>query len=211
MCWKEPSMRRSCSNSPRSADKYLIIATHNQNKFFEIRLALGPLRIPVFSLKDFPDVPEAPETGNSFSENARMKADFYYKILKKPLLAEDSGLVIPALNGYPGIYSARIASNDADRIALILQKLRDCADRSAAYVCGMVFSNGKESESAEGICRGMIVEAPKGNQGFGYDPIFKPEESLKTFGQMTMTEKSNYSHRARAVTRLLPRLLITDY
>lgn len=204
-------MRRSCSNSPRSADKYLIIATHNQNKFFEIRLALGPLRVPIFSLKDFPDVPEAPETGNSFSENASMKADFYYEILRKPLLAEDSGLVIPALNGYPGIYSARIAGNDADRIGLILKKLRGAVDRSASYVCDMIFVTGKERESAEGICRGMIVEAPEGNQGFGYDPIFRPEESLKTFGQMTMKGKSNYSHRSQAVRKLLPQLLITDY
>ena len=204
-------MRRSCSNSPRSADKYLIIATHNQNKFFEIRLALGSFRVPVFSLKDFPDVPEAPETGNSFSENARMKADFYYEILQKPLLAEDSGLVIPALNGYPGIYSARIADNDADRIALILKKLEGSADRSASYICQMVFANGKETPSAEGICRGMIVEAPEGEQGFGYDPIFRPEESMRTFGQMTMKQKSNFSHRGHAVAQLLSRLLIADY
>jgi XTP/dITP diphosphohydrolase len=204
-------MRRSCSNSRRSADKYLIIATHNQNKFFEIRLALGSFRVPVISLKEFPDIPEAPETGKSFSENARIKADFYYEILQKPLLAEDSGLIIPALNGYPGIYSARIAGNDPDRIALILEKLAGCADRSASYVCHMIFANGKETPSAEGICRGMIVEAPQGDQGFGYDPIFRPDESLKTFGQMTMKQKTNYSHRAQAVTRLLPKLLITDY
>jgi XTP/dITP diphosphohydrolase len=204
-------MRRSCSNSPQSADKYLIIATHNQNKFFEIRLALGPFRVPVFSLKDFPDIPEAPETGNTFAENANIKAEFYYEILKKPLLAEDSGLVIRALDGYPGIYSARIAGNDADRIALILDKLRGRSDRSAYYVCHMALITGKARESAEGICRGMIVEVPEGDQGFGYDPIFRPEDSLKTFGQMTMKEKSNHSHRARAVRSLLPQLLIADY
>lgn len=197
-------MSRSCSNSPQFADKYLVIATHNQNKFFEIRLALGPLRLPLYSLNDFPDTPEAPETGNTFEENAAQKAEFYFGILKKPLIAEDSGLVIPTLNGYPGIHSARIASTDAERIRLILQRLKGSDNRQAHYVCHMVFRSEIKTASAEGVCHGMITEAPEGTQGFGYDPIFKPVESFKTFGQMTMKQKSNYSHRGRAAQELMP-------
>jgi len=199
-------MSRSCNNSPRFADKYLVIATSNENKFFEIRTALGPLKIPVNFLRDYNNIPESPETGSSFSENARQKADFYYGHLQQPLLAEDSGLVIPALHGFPGLHSARVGKDDAERISLILEKMRPVLDRSAYYVCSMIFRTAGGSFAAEGTCKGRILEAPEGNLGFGYDPIFQADDAPRPFGLMTIKEKSNYSHRASAVRKLIPEI-----
>jgi XTP/dITP diphosphohydrolase len=197
-------MSLSCSNSPRLADNSLVIATSNENKFFEIRAALGPLKTPVNFLGDFAEIPEAPETGSTFAENARQKADFYFQHLNRPLLAEDSGLVIPALGGYPGLYSARVAKTDTERIGVILDKMKRVPDRFAYYICSMAFRTAEGIHEAEGICRGTLLMEPDGTQGFGYDPIFKPEDAPRSFGNMTIKEKSNYSHRARAVHQLIP-------
>ena len=197
-------MNLSCNNSPRLADNALVIATSNENKFFEIRTALGPLKMPVNFLKDFAKIPEAPETGSTFAENARQKADFYFQHLNRPLLAEDSGLVIPALQGFPGLHSARIAKTDAERIRMVLEKMKQALDRSAYYVCSMAFRTAEGICEAEGVCKGTLLQEPDGEQGFGYDPIFKPEDAPRTFGNMTIKEKSNYSHRARAVHQLIP-------
>lgn len=202
-------MSRSCNNSPRFADKYLVIATSNENKFFEIRTALGPLKIPVNFLRDYNNIPEAPETGSTFADNAREKAEFYFQHLQRPLLAEDSGLVIPALQGFPGLYSARIGKNDDERIRLVLEKMRNLSDRSAYYICSMVFKTAESSIEAEGICNGTLLQQPQGEQGFGYDPIFQPHDAARPFGLMTIKEKSNYSHRALAVQKLIP--LIQKY
>lgn len=209
-------MKDSCNNSPPSTGKYLILASTNRNKFFEIRTAFGHTGIPLYSLSDFPEVPEAPETGSTFAENARQKALYYHAQFGKPVLAEDSGLVIPALGGFPGIHSARVAPTDPLRIAIILDRLRELqagspsaipSIRNAYYFCSIAAIVNEEAIEAEGRCDGVLIEQPDGDLGFGYDPIFRPEGVAKTFGRMSIKEKSQYSHRARAVHAILPRLL----
>lgn len=211
-------MKDSCNSSPPSTGKYLILASTNRNKFFEIRTALGHTGIPLFSLSDFPEVPEAPETGDTFAENALQKARYYYAQFGKPVLAEDSGLVIPALGGFPGIHSARVASTDPLRIAIVLERLREFqastqagnpSIRNAYYFCSIAAIVNERVIEAEGRCDGVLIEQPEGDLGFGYDPIFRPEGLTKTFGKMSIKEKSQYSHRARAVHAILPRLLET--
>jgi XTP/dITP diphosphohydrolase len=201
-------MKDSCNNSPPSSGKYLILASTNRNKFFEIRTALGHTAIPLYSLADFPAVAEAPETGETFAQNAVQKAQYYFRHFHKPVLAEDSGLVIPALRGFPGVNSARIAPDDPSRIAIVLERMREHpAERQAYYVCSVVVLWDGEPIAAEGRCDGVLTEEPDGDLGFGYDPIFIPEGHRKTFGRMSIKEKSQYSHRGRAIHALLPRLL----
>jgi XTP/dITP diphosphohydrolase len=206
-------MKDYSSNSRPFTDKILVIATFNENKYLEIVKALGPLKIRTLSLKDFSgEIPESPETGKNFAENAQQKAEFYSKFLDgRPVLAEDSGLVIPSLNGFPGIHSARIAADDRERIDSVLKRLptlpAQSGSRFAYYVCSMYFISGDHQTSAEARCEGTILEAPRGNSGFGYDPIFQPDGSEKTFGQMTLEEKSHYSHRAKAAAKISPAIL----
>ena len=201
-------MKGSCNNSQRSSGKHLILASTNRNKFFEIRTALGHTGIQLYSLADFPPVQEAPETGDTFAQNAMQKARYYFLHFQKPVLAEDSGLVIPALNGFPGIHSARIAPDDPSRIALVLERLRGHPEpRHAYYVCNVAVLWDGEPITGEGRCDGVITKEPEGDLGFGYDPIFRPEGHPKTFGRMSIKEKSQYSHRGRAIHAILPRLL----
>ncbi len=202
-------MRGSCNNFPQSADKCLVVATSSSDKFFEIRSSFGQLgiRIQLLSLRDFDSVPQAPETGNTFAENALQKARFYYSHLRQSVLAEDSGLVVPALHGFPGIHSARIAPDDASRMRVVLERLTPGTDRSAYYVCSMVLLHRDKIFPAEATCAGTIVDAPDGDQGFGYDPIFRPKGAPRTFGRMTVKEKSQYSHRARALQLMIPHIL----
>ena len=184
----------------------IVIATSNTGKFKEIRAALLTLQIKLLSLQDCPGVPEAPEEGDTFEQIAKYKAVFYYDQLQVPVIAEDSGLVIPALNDYPGIYSARIAATDQARIQLILQKMSGKKDRSAFYHCSMVFKTSELELPSAGRCEGRILEAPRGTSGFGYDPIFQPEHHDRTFAEMDLEEKAPLSHRGRALQKLLPAL-----
>lgn len=200
-------MEGSCSSYRQSGDRLLLLATTNQNKVFEIRTALGQLGIPLSSLKDFPHVPETPETGFTFAENAAQKANYYWEKFRKPVLAEDSGLVIPALEGFPGIQSARIGTDDNSRIQIVLKKLQDSEDRKAYYISSIMFIVNDTRYAVEGRCDGILLKAPDGSQGFGYDPIFLPDGALKPFGRMSIKEKSQYSHRAQAVHRIIPHLI----
>jgi XTP/dITP diphosphohydrolase len=198
----------SCNNYRPSGDRLLLVATTNQNKFFEIRTALGQLGIPLCSLKDFPQVDEAPETGSTFAENAAQKANYYWEKFQKPVMAEDSGLVIPSLGGFPGVHSARIGPDDNSRTQLVLDKLKDSnLNRSGYYICSIMLIVNGASYAVEGRCDGSILEAPDGTQGFGYDPIFLPDGALRPFGRMSIKEKSQYSHRAQAVHKIIPYLI----
>ena len=145
-------------------------------------------------------VPEAPEEGDTFEEIARKKANFYYHQIRKPVLAEDSGLVIPALDGFPGILSARIAETDSERIRIILDKLKAETNRSAFYHCSMVFMSSSGIIETQGRCEGSIAETPRGALGFGYDPVFVLQETDRTFGEMNLEEKAKHSHRGRALS-----------
>lgn len=198
----------SCNNYRPSGDRLLLLATTNPNKVFEIRTALGQLGIPLCSLKDFPPVPEAPETASTFAKNAAQKANYYWEKFHKPVLAEDSGLVIPSLGGFPGVQSARIGVDDNSRIQIVLDKLKNPGpDRRAYYICSIMLIVNNTQYAVEGRCDGTLLEAPDGAQGFGYDPIFLPDGALRPFGRMSIKEKSQYSHRAQAVHRIIPHLI----
>jgi XTP/dITP diphosphohydrolase len=190
----------------KNAKTEIVIATSNRGKFHELRDGLKELNLPLHSLQEFPEVQEAPEVGTNFDEIARNKARFYFERLHLPVVAEDSGLVIPSLDGFPGIFSARIAPTDSERNRIILEKLQGSPDRSAFYYCSMVFLDSKGMMEAKGRCDGHIIETPRGSLGFGYDPIFCPEATSRTFGEMNLQEKALYSHRGRALMQLLPLL-----
>jgi XTP/dITP diphosphohydrolase len=181
----------------------LVIATYNAGKLRELQAGLQNYGFRLLSLSDFPGIPEAPEDGDSFSEIALKKAQFYAEQTGSAVLAEDSGLVIPVLNGYPGIFSARIGDTDAERIRIILEKMKVHKDRSAYYHCSMVYLSSTHQLETTGRCDGTITDAPRGNLGFGYDPIFQPENTDRTFAEMTVAEKAPLSHRGRALSQMI--------
>ena len=186
--------------------KTLVIATSNADKFQEIAAELTQFDVVIRSLRDFPSVRESPETGSSFAENALQKAEFYFQQFQKPVLAEDSGLVVAALNGFPDILSARIAADDSSRIQMVLDRLGESRNRSAYYVCSMALKTAEQICTVEAICRGTIVQVPKGEHGFGYYPIFQAEGTQLTFGEMSLEQKSQYSHRGKATRKMIPLL-----
>jgi XTP/dITP diphosphohydrolase len=177
----------------------LIIATHNQNKIVEFRRILKPLSVAVSSA----DLPEVEETGTTFEENAYLKAVSACRATGLPGVADDSGLLVDALGGAPGIYSARYAgenATDAQRIAKLLEALRDvpAERRTAKFICAIccVFPNG-DLLTARGECPGSIAFEPRGKDGFGYDPVFLTNG--KTFAELTGEEKDKISHRGKAL------------
>ena len=184
----------------------LIIATKNPGKITEIRDLLTGFAVKLKSLDDFGPIPEVEEDGKTFEENAFKKASFTAKILGIPALADDSGLMVEALDGAPGVLSARYAgenATDEQRIAKLLKALKGKVRRKAAFEC--VLSIAVPSGPAltyEARCEGLIAEQPAGQNGFGYDPIFFYPPLNKTFAQMTLMEKSQVSHRGKALNEL---------
>ena len=184
----------------------LIIATGNPGKVLEIEDLLNGFPIQIKSLADFGPIPEVEEDGETFEENAYKKASFTAKILGIPALADDSGLMVDALGGEPGVRSARYAGPDAtdqQRVAKLLKAMQGLTNRNAAYEC--VISIAVPSGPAltyETRCEGLIAEVPAGEKGFGYDPIFFYPPLNKTFGQMTLAEKRDVSHRGKALSEL---------
>jgi len=188
----------------------LIIATRNHGKLREFRTLLRSLNCDIRSLDDFAaDTKgvEIEESGNTFAENARLKAVGYSKLVPFPVLADDSGLEVDALGGRPGIHSARYAgahASDAERIGKLLGELesRD-GGRNARFVCALALArNGEVIAQSEGNCSGVIINEARGSKGFGYDPIFLFPDLGKTFAELDESEKNQYSHRARAVAAL---------
>ena len=184
----------------------LVIATKNRGKITEIRDLLTRFAVKLKSLDDFGPIPEVVEDGETFDENAYKKASFTARILGIPALADDSGLMVEALDGAPGVLSARYAgekATDEQRIAKLLKALKGRANRKAAFEC--VLSIAVPSGPAltyEARCEGLIAEQPAGENGFGYDPIFIYPPLNKTFAQMTLKEKSQVSHRGKALNEL---------
>ena len=184
----------------------LVIATKNRGKITEIRDLLTRFAVKLKSLDDFGPIPEVVEDGETFDENAYKKSSFTAKILGIPALADDSGLMVEALDGAPGVLSARYAgekATDEQRIAKLLKALKGKANRKAAFEC--VLSIAVPSGPAltyEARCEGLIAEQPVGENGFGYDPIFIYPPLNKTFAQMTLKEKSQVSHRGKALNEL---------
>ena len=183
-----------------------VIATRNLGKTAEIRDLLEGFPIKIMNLEDFGPIPEVEEDGNNFEENAYKKASHAAKILGLPALADDSGLIVDALNGAPGIYSARYAGDgatDEERWAKLLEELKGVTDRKASFEC--VLSLAVPSGAAltyNGRCDGIIAEKAEGKNGFGYDPVFFYPSFKKTFAQLTRDEKRRVSHRGRALQEL---------
>ena len=181
----------------------LVIATRNKNKLREFREILKDLQIEIQSLDDFGPTPEAIEDGVSFDENAYKKAIHTAKVLGLPAIADDSGLVVDALNGEPGVYSARYAgenATDEENCNKLLNALQGVENRRAHFQC--VLSIAVPSGPAltyEGRCDGVIIDDKRGDNGFGYDPIFYFEEFRKTFAELSMEEKNRVSHRGKAL------------
>jgi len=181
----------------------LVIATRNPGKTAEIRALLSGFPIEVKNLDDFGPIPEVVEDGTTFEENAYKKAHFAARILGFPALADDSGLVVAALGGAPGIHSARYAgadANDKERCLKLLTAMQGIENRAAAFEC--VISIAAPTGPAltyEARCEGCIATTLQGNKGFGYDPIFIYPPLNKTFAELTQEEKSAVSHRGQAL------------
>ena len=177
----------------------VVIATSNAHKVEEYKALMGDDSIELQSLLDYPGFPEVEENGATFTENASIKAVAASKYCDAPAFADDSGLEVFALNGEPGIYSARYAPTDKERIAKLLKNLEGKEDRSARFVCVIAIAfNGEVIETFEGEIRGTIGFEPKGDNGFGYDPVFIPEGEIRTFAELSSAEKNSISHRANA-------------
>ena len=191
----------------------LVLGTRNRSKREEIVEILGDLGLELADLSQWPDAPEVVEDGDTFEANARKKATELARALNQWVLAEDSGLVVPALNGRPGVYSARYAGKQGDDEANNLRLLAELAplpdDRRAAYyvcVAALVDAQGEVKAVAEGRCHGVITREPHGTGGFGYDPLFLIPEYHRTFGELSARVKHALSHRARALTQRRPHL-----
>lgn len=204
---KEALYVRNTANNA-VADKTIMIATGNMGKAKEFEKMFAKAGYQIKTMKDFPELPEVQETGQTFEENARLKAETIANILQCPVLADDSGLTVDALGGMPGIYSARFAGeqkSDASNNAKLLHELTDVADenRTAQFHCTLVFAAPqKESLVVEGIWNGRIARIPRGENGFGYDPLFIVDGLEKTSAELTPEEKNEISHRGQAMKKL---------
>lgn len=185
--------------------KSLVVATGNPGKLKEMQAYLTDLD---WELTLKPQDLEVEETGDTFVANACLKASQVAKATGKWAIADDSGLQVDALGGAPGIYSARYAKTDAERIERVLQELGEATNRQAQFVCTIAIArpDGAIVLQAEGICRGEILTAPRGIGGFGYDPIFYVPDRQMTFAEMPPQLKHEISHRGRAFQALIPQL-----
>ncbi|MFC3040042.1 XTP/dITP diphosphatase [Virgibacillus xinjiangensis] len=189
--------------------KEIIIATKNQGKAIEFKELFSKYGINARSLTELDREPkDIDETGNTFQENAALKAEQTAEILSAPVLADDSGLVVDALDGEPGVYSARYAGDQKDDQANINKVLHGldgvpAEKRTARFICVLaVATPGEETIFRQGICEGHIAHTEAGENGFGYDPIFIPERYEKTMAQLPKAEKNRISHRAKALQEL---------
>ena len=189
--------------------KKIVIATKNQGKLREMRQAFAHLPVEVVALDAFAEIPEPVEDGATFEENARIKAHAYALATHCACIADDSGLEVAALDGAPGVHSARYANgNFPSAMRRLHEEIGTAKDRSAYFICALVLAwPDGESLAVEGRCEGDIVYPPRGSGGHGYDPIFRPEGSDKTFAEMEDAEKDAISHRARAFARLKAALI----
>ena len=182
----------------------LVIATANEHKLIEIKNIFKDSAKEILPMPS--DIGEIIEDGNSFIENSLIKAKAVYNHTKLPSLADDSGICINALNGEPGIYSARYGGENLgykEKMQMILDKLKNKNDRTAYFITSAVcVLDDNYYIALEGIVNGVIVESPKGFDGFGYDPIFKPNGYNITYAEMTLEQKNSMSHRAIAMNKM---------
>ncbi len=186
----------------------IVLATRNKKKIEEIKRITAGLPITILSLDNFPDCPETVEDRDTFEGNAVKKAVEVCQCTGKAALADDSGLEVDALNGAPGVYSARYAGgsgNDVKNYEKLLTELKNVPDekRRAQFVCCMALAfPGGATKTFTGYAKGCIAHEPKGKTGFGYDPVFIPENKKNTFAEMTGEEKDSLSHRGKALEKL---------
>ncbi|WP_077214165.1 XTP/dITP diphosphatase [Bacillus dakarensis] len=192
--------------------KEVIIATKNKGKAREFERMFRPLGYEVKTLLDYPSIQDIDETGSTFEENARLKAETVAKEMGKVVIADDSGLMVDALDGAPGIYSARYAGPAKDDEANMDKVLNELAEvpeekRTARFYCALAVAvpNG-ETVTVNGTCEGIILSERRGNNGFGYDPIFFVRDLGRAMAELEPSEKSQISHRANALKRLEDRL-----
>lgn len=182
----------------------IIFATHNANKLKEVSALLPNLTI--LSLTDIGCTEEIPETGATLEENAIIKANYVSEKYNKSCFADDTGLIVEALNGAPGVYSARYAGehgNAEKNMALLLKNLEEKNNRSAYFETVICLNLNNQQHLFNGVCNGEILTQKSGNEGFGYDPIFKPNGFNVSFAEMDMHQKGEISHRGLAVKKLI--------
>src|ERR1700733_932543 len=198
--------------SPQSDRPRLVLATGNPGKLAELAriLSAGHVAVELAGLDEFPGAPDVAETGATFDENALLKARAIAQFTGLPAVADDSGLCADALNGMPGVLSARWSGShgdDAANLRLLLAQLAEIPEerRGAQFVCAaaLVLPGGREHVS-EGVLRGNLIREPRGQNGFGYDPIFVPESALLTTAEMDSADKDRISHRGKALRGLAP-------
>ncbi|OIO38780.1 MAG: non-canonical purine NTP pyrophosphatase, RdgB/HAM1 family [Candidatus Omnitrophica bacterium CG1_02_46_14] len=191
----------------------LVLGTKNKDKLRELKHLLKSVNIQVRSLVDYPECKDVVENGKTFEANARKKSGDYSHHTRRLTLADDSGLMVRALNGKPGVYSARFAGKDCayqDNNRKLLKLLKDlpAGKRRAKFVCVMaLYDDGKFIKIVKGECRGFIANEAKGKSGFGYDPVFIPEGFSKTFAELSSTTKNRISHRGKAL-RAMKRVIL---
>lgn len=186
----------------------LILASRNEDKIEELRSALQSFDVELKSALDFPWLREVEEDWNTLQGNALKKARYVYQETGLPALADDTGLEVDALDGRPGVYSARYAGDEAtyqDNLRKLLEEMAGVAlkDRGAQFRTAIVFVTDDFTQTFEGICRGTILMERKGDSGFGYDPVFRPEGYDQTFAELDAATKNEISHRGRAIKKFL--------
>jgi XTP/dITP diphosphohydrolase len=185
--------------------KKIIFFSHNDNKIKEVKKLFKETGIYILTLYDFPNISEPEETGSTFEENAEIKSSYGYKKIQLPCFADDSGICIDALDGYPGIESKRFLKKNDDHkktFKTIINKTKELSNFHAYFQTSVSLTFNNETIFFKGVVRGKISSEPRGKYGFHYDPIFIPEGSKKTFGEMSIEEKNKISHRARAIDKL---------
>jgi len=188
-------------------DKEIVLATHNPDKKKEIMIALRELEVNILSLDNFPEIGEIEETGSTLLENSLIKARTVSAVTGKPAIADDTGLEVDALNGAPGIYSARYAGINVsyeDNIRKLLSEMSsfDMGSRTARFRTVVSFHSSNEELWTEGVIEGSITMNAIGKGGFGYDPVFRVRKTGKTFAEMTKQEKNRISHRGLALEKM---------
>jgi XTP/dITP diphosphohydrolase len=185
--------------------KKIIFFSHNNNKIKEVKKLFEETRINILTLHNFPNISKPKETGSTFEENAKIKSSYGYKTIQLPCFADDSGICIGALDDFPGIKSKRFLKKNDDHkktFKTIINKAKELSNFHAYFQTSVSLTFDNESIFFVGVVRGKISPEPRGKYGFHYDPIFIPEGSKKTFGEMSVKEKNKISHRALAINKL---------
>ena len=192
----------------------IVLATHNRDKREELQEALSEFTVKILSLNDFPFIGEIEEVGQTLLENSMIKAKTVHNLTQMPVIADDTGLEVEALNGAPGIYSARYAGEDVtyeDNVNKLLAEMEDIPleNRKAQFRTVISFVDKDRELWTEGTIKGIIGESAKGKNGFGYDPVFFVPELEKTFSELSIGEKNRISHRGLAMKKF--RILLREY